>query len=431
MTLKTKTTYLLTGDVGGTNSRMSLYEAESTCSHDTPVAVKYFRNSEHLPENTLKDPAAFQKHIVIPFLEFCWETASDKLVPIEECEILACLATAGLVLKNGVQMTNLGGLIVNGTAIENDKSNKYLKHVTVCKIINDFVAQGYGCLTLNQSEVRHLHGPKVDVESLTTGPKVCVGAGTGLGECYLTQETETSKYACFPSEGGHVEYAPRNDLEVSMWKFLSSKFTSKHRISVERVVSGKGLANVYEFLAHQSPEKIVETVHKEFAAAGDEQGKVVAVNATPGSLCQEAMEIMMSAYGCEVGSAAIKFIPVGGLFVTGGLTPKNIDYIEGEKSHFMQAYMNKGRVSPLLDKIPLYAVMTEDLGVRGVHKAAKTLYESRGRSSGQSSATSTQEQTTSTTTSPTTLLRENAVLFAAMAALSFAAGVFFNKRSSK
>jgi glucokinase len=416
------TTYLLTGDIGGTNSRMSLYETDSSCYDDKPVIIKHFRNFEHLPDSSHKDPAAFQNNIVIPFLKFCWETSADKskLVPLEECEILACLATAGLVLKNGVQMTNLGDLLVDGNAIENDKSNKYLKRVTVCRIINDFVAQGYGCLTLNQSEVRHLHGPKVDVASLTTGPKVCVGAGTGLGECYLTQETEHSKYACFPSEGGHVEYAPRNDLEINLWKYLSDKFSSKTRISIERVVSGIGLANVYDFLAHHFPERIDGNVHQEFVAAGDEQGKVVALNSTPGSLCRQAMEILMSAYGCEVGSAAIKWMPTGGLFVTGGLTPKNIKYIEGDKSDFMLGYLNKGRVSPVLENIPLYAVMTEDLGVRGVHKAAKTLYESRRDGS---LGKSTQQ------TGLVKLLQENAVLLATTAAVSFIAGVCFSRRS--
>jgi len=220
-----------------------------------------------------------------------------------------------------------------------------------------------------------LNGPKVTPESLTTGPKVCVGAGTGLGECYMTQTNNQGDYTCYPSEGGHVEFAPKDDTEVSLFKYLSNKFTSKHRISVERVVSGIGLANVYEFLAQANPAKVDKAVHEEFNKAGDEQGKVVSQNAKPGTLCSQAMCIMMGAYGCEVGSAAIKWIPIGGLFVTGGLTPKNIQYIEGKDTDFMKSYLNKGRVSPLLDRVPLYAVMVEDLGVRGAHKAAMMEYE--------------------------------------------------------
>jgi glucokinase len=259
------------------------------------------------------------------------------------------------------------------------------------------VQQGYGCLTLQKHEVKHLFGPD-DLCHLPIGPKVCIGAGTGLGECYLTPNDtahngeEAITYTCFASEGGHVEYAPRNDLEIQMLRYLSDEFGGNGRISVERVVSGVGLANVYKFLAKTFKDRIVPSVHEEFLKAGDEQGRVVAQAAsrddddamdavttgssssTP-SLYQQAMSIMMSAYGCEVGSAAMKWIPTGGLFVTGGLTPKNIKYIEGLETDFMKSYLHKGRVRPLLDRVPLFAVMVEDLGVRGVHKAALMEYE--------------------------------------------------------
>ena len=82
-----------------------------------------------------------------------------------------------------------------------------------------------------------------------------------------------------------------------------------------------------------------------------------------------------SSYGSEVGCVGVKLIPTGGLYVTGGLTPKNIDWIEGKDSCFMQAYRDKGRVSPILDSVPLLAVMTEDLGVRGAIKSAQMEYE--------------------------------------------------------
>jgi len=279
-------------------------------------------------------------------------------------------------------------------------------------------------LTLKKNEVRHLFGPS-DLENLPIGPKVCIGAGTGLGECYLTptdMEDADTSYQCFPSEGGHVEYAPRNDLEVRMFKFLSEKFATKDRISVERVVSGKGLANVYEFLAQEYPTRIIQKIHDEFLEAGDEQGRVVAVNATEGSLCQQAMAIMTSAYGCEAGSAAIKWMPLGGLFVTGGLTPKNIKYIEGSATSFMKSYRNKGRVSPLLERVPLFAVMVEDLGVRGAHKAALIEYEKfldEGGIASRSKKTKWNQLTKP----------ENVVILGAVAAVSFAVGLSVSKRS--
>jgi glucokinase len=286
--------------------------------------------------------------------------------------------------------------------------------------LNELQQQGYGCLTLKQEEVRPLYGTVSKLDELPVGPKCCLGAGTGLGECYLTPDDDGSTYTCYPSEGGHVEYAPRNDLEVEMFKYLLKKFSGANRISVERVVSGVGLANVYDFLAHKYPNRVEKTVHEEFLKAGDEQGRVVATNAKPGSLCYQAMEIMMSAYGCETGSAAIKWIPTGGLFLTGGLTPKNIGFIEGLDTDFMKAYINKGRLSPLLERIPLFAVMTEDLGVRGAHKAALMVYkqymDERNGSSPDRGA------------SLFKFFNENSLTLVAAVVLSFAIGVATSKR---
>lgn len=166
------------------------------------------------------------------------------------------------------------------------------------------------------------------------------------------------------------EFSPRTDVEVELLSALRKKFSERHRVSVERVVSGKGLANVYEFLAERFPERIEKDVHAEFMEAGDMKGKVVSVNSKPGNLCYDAMVIFASAYGSEVGSAALKFIPTGGLYVVGGLTPKNLKYIQGQDSPFMKAFKDKGRVSGLLDTIPLFAVLNEDLGLRGARVCA-------------------------------------------------------------
>ena len=360
-----RTYYLVTGDIGGTNSRLGFYDVSS----NIPLKVKFYANDEYLPE---KRPEIFEKNVLTPFLEQCWEEIHG-LPHLELVDIIACLAIAGPVADNQVQMSNLHDIIVDGNAIERNTSNKYLERIQVCNVINDFVAQGYGCLTLEPREVRELT-PGSHKLINCTGPKVCVGAGTGLGECYLTAGNDGS-YKAFPSEGGHVEFSPRTPEQIELLQYLMKKFESKSRISVERVVSGRGLANVYEFLAQKYPGRVDQKVHAEFLEAGDLQGKVVAENATEGSLCLDAIETMMTAYGCEVGSAAIKFIPTGGMFVTGGLTPKNIHFIEGQDTCFMKAYRDKGRVAPLLDKIPLFAVMVEDLGVRGAHKCAVLEYE--------------------------------------------------------
>lgn len=363
--------FLLTGDIGGTNSRMGLYHVG--CA--TPLGVVTYRNMEHL---TKKEDGIFQRNIICPFLKHIWETIPN-MPPIELSNIIACLAIAGPVKNNNVSMSNLHGIeicgdsIVEGTYDCGEEGNFYLESIRVCKIINDFVAQGYGCLTLKPDEIVELTPgalSKID----PSGPKACVGAGTGLGECFLTPD-EHGSYSCFPSEGGHVDWAPRTDLEIKMLNFLKARFGSKHRVSVERVVSGTGLANCYDFLAFEFPKKINKAIHMEISQAGDLKGRSIAMGAEKCELCHLAMETMITAYGSEVGSVAIKLIPTGGLYVTGGLTPKNIKWIEGKDGHFLKAFYDKGRVSPILDNVPVVAVMVEDMGVRGARKNAQIQYE--------------------------------------------------------
>lgn len=278
-------TYLLTGDIGGTNSRMALYDADSK----NLLSEIYYSNEKNLPE---KADGVFESNIIAPFLAASSGKMSG-LPSIEESDIVTCLACAGPVRDNTVAMSNLGGIVIDGNAIVEGKycSDKLVARIVVCKVINDFVAQGYGCLTLKPSEVKELTPNSFKLID-PDGPKVCVGAGTGLGECYLTAGAD-GVYSCFPSEGGHTEFNPRSDLEVKMRAALMKQFGNKHRISTERVVSGPGLANVYEFLASEFPGRVDKAVHQEFLAAGDMKGRVVSVNAKEGSLCKQALMIMI------------------------------------------------------------------------------------------------------------------------------------------
>lgn len=365
------TYYLLTGDIGGTNSRMALY----LLGNRTALIVKTYRNFDCM---TKKEDGIFQRNIIAPFLKFCWEEIKN-ISPVELTEIISCLAIAGPVKNNKVIMSNLHGIEISGDDIAghthyscDEESTRYLQCIQVCKVINDFVAQGYGCLTLKREEVVELTPGSLKMLD-PKGPKACVGAGTGLGECFLAPD-ELGVYSCFASEGGHVEWAPRSKLEVKLWKFLNKKFANHQRVSVERVVSGTGLANIYEFFAQEFPQKVNQKVQAEFIKAGDMKGKVVATNAKKCELCELTMSTFATAYGSEVGCVGIKLIPTGGLYVTGGLTPKNMNWIEGKDSHFMQAYNDKGRVSPILENVPLLAVMVEDLGVRGALKNAQSEY---------------------------------------------------------
>jgi len=183
---------------------------------------------------------------------------------------VASLAVAGPVDNNRVVFTN-NNWTIDGTAIAREFG------IGEVMLMNDFVANGYGLLTLDLSP-----GSK-DVKLLQDAPKVpgapmaCVGAGTGLGEVFLTNPgTDVEGYTAYPTEGGHAEFAPRTPLEFELLAYLMAKFQAKHRVSIERVVSGRGLANVFEFLCQHKDfrDQADKAVVSKFELAGDLQGKV-------------------------------------------------------------------------------------------------------------------------------------------------------------
>eukprot|EP00967_Tisochrysis_lutea_P034931 scaffold41771_cov32-Tisochrysis_lutea.AAC.2 len=215
-------------------------------------------------------------------------------------------------------------------------------------------------------------------------PIACVGAGTGLGECFLTADSRGT-YTCYPSEGGHAEFAPRSPLThdlrdqlVRLYDTQDSSFldgSRRKRVSVERVVSGPGLANIYFFLRQHwaYEDHVSKDVDKEYTDAPKHmKGAVVARGARGGDyVCQKAVDVFSECYGSEVGVAALKWMPFGGLYISGGIAAKNPEWIESKT--FYTAYKDKGRLSPTVEQVPLYLVLTEDTGERGALYAAVSM----------------------------------------------------------
>ena len=173
---------------------------------------------------------------------------------------------------------------------------------------------GYGLLTLDTANecVTLQDAPKV-----AGAPIACIGAGTGLGECFSTATTEDAPYETYPSEGGHAEWSPRTAIEVELLNFLKDKFKaegSQNRVSIERLVSGPGLASMYEFYAQRFPEKRVAAVHQAVLKAGEMKGRVIAEHSLRSakpfcSLCEMTVRAKMSgpdvAGGAWIGSSRL------------------------------------------------------------------------------------------------------------------------------
>jgi len=360
---------VVVADCGGTNSRLQLYAVAPEQALSLPP-----RRSR--APGTLVYEAEFQNQVYIKVGKTFTHIFQDFLTAAnhaDKCVTVASIAVAGPVSNNAVEFTN-NGWSISGKALE--------KTFGIARVflMNDFVANGYGLLTLDEKKPEELRVIQ-HAEAVPGAPIACLGPGTGLGETYLTSTSGDDGYHAFPSEGGHSEFAPRNDLEFQLLKFLMQKFKEKHRVSVERVISGRGLANVYEFLcAHPDHKTEVDNAVKAaFDAAGDLKGKVVADHYGKDALCTTAMKIFITAFGAEAGVCGLKWLPFGGLYLAGGLTPKNIDLIDqkGSDSCFLAAFRDKGRLSPQLLKIPVYAVMDQALGQRGAHFMAVKLLRAR------------------------------------------------------
>jgi len=346
-------TQLLAGDIGGTKTILRLVKASPGGKKDqleTVHEAKY--TSGEYPD-------------LAPIVQqFYRETqAATGITPQPE---QACFAIAGPVADNTSSLTNLSWLL------EGDRLGKTLKIPRV-ELINDFAAIGYGVVALNQQDLHTLQ----DVQPQADAPVAVIGAGTGLGQGFLVPCD--GRYSVFPSEGGHADFAPRSELEFQLLLYLRDKF-SITRISAERVVSGQGIVAIYQFLrdrkmTDESP-LVGEAVREWERQTGLKEKTVdpaaaIATSAAADDedyLSERTMQIFSGAYGAEAGNLALKLLPYGGLFIAGGIAAKNLELLKS--GAFMKAFLEKGRVSSLLEQVPVHIVLNPKVGLVGAAQYA-------------------------------------------------------------
>jgi len=185
-----------------------------------------------------------------------------------------------------------------------------------------------------------------------------IAAGTGLGEGGLVWDG--SRYRALPSEGGHTDFAPRNELEMDLLRFLLGKH---ERVSYERLVSGPGLLNLYQFFRSRSTYAEPSWL-KEQLASGDSSAAIsqAAMEETDDASVK-ALEMFVSVYGAEAGNLALKLLATGGVFVGGGIAPKILPKIQ--QGPFLNSFIRKGRYSDLLKKIPIHVIMNDKIALVG------------------------------------------------------------------
>ncbi|MGD1855510.1 MAG: glucokinase [Leptolyngbyaceae cyanobacterium] len=331
---------LLAGDIGGTKTILRLVQADGAKADRQEVLYEQrFVSADYTD--------------LVPMVKEFLAAA-----PVSAQPQAACFAIAGPVVGNRSQLTNLAWLL-SGERLADELT------IQTVELINDFAAVGYGVLGLRSEDLVTLQTGSLNSQA----PIAIIGAGTGLGQGFLINCG--GQYQVFPSEGGHVDFAPRSELEFQLRHYLLDKH-SISRVSVERVVSGQGIVSIYQFLRDRDfaaeSDDLAQVVRSWEQGAGKrselpDPAAAISKAATTDRIAGRAMEIFIDAYGAAAGNLALKLLPYGGLYVAGGVTAKNMALIRD--GSFLSSFSHKGRVSPLLKDVPVHLVTNQSVGLIG------------------------------------------------------------------
>jgi len=315
---------ILAGDIGGTKTNLGFFVLEGKTLH--PKKVRNFHNADY-PE---------LPSILKEFLE----VNPGKVRA-------ACFGVAGPVINGVCRTTNLPWVV------DTSKLKALLK-IEEVSLINDMEATAYGIGALPKSALMELNPGK----PVAHGNIAVIAAGTGLGEGMLFWDGKY--YRAVASEGGHSDFAPRNALELDLCKYLLKKFGHS---SYERVLSGPGLLNIYDFLKIRNFAKEPAWLKKELSQ--NDPGTVISKNALTGGnkLCVKALDMFCAIYGAEAGNLGLKVLALGGVFLGGGIAPKIISKLRD--GVFRKAFLEKGRFSKFLSQIPVHAILEEKTALHG------------------------------------------------------------------
>jgi glucokinase len=310
---------ILSGDVGGTKTRLALFEARGNrldLDTEQTFASRDYPSLEGIAEGFLK----------------------GRRGRVDG----ACFGIPGPVRDGRAEVTNLPWLVEAGRLAKE-------LGIPAVALLNDLEALGHGVLALEESELRVLHRGTPDA----TGNAGLIAAGTGLGEAGLFRDGEALRP--FPSEGGHADFAPSTDLEIELLRHLRGRFGG--HVSWERVLSGPGLVNIYGFLREHrgsaEPSWLTEQMRGGDPAAAVSQAGL----AGRCPVCSEALDVFVRLYGAEAGNLALKLKATAGVYVGGGIAPKILERLEGPG--FIDAFRAKGRMSSLLQDVPVRVVLSD------------------------------------------------------------------------
>ncbi len=327
---------ILAGDIGGTNTRLAIFEQVSGVQHCVSQAKYASQDYTNLTD------------IVRLFLK-------SNEYKIES----AAFGVAGPVLHGTVHATNLPWTVDTADL-------KSLLNIDNVHIINDLEANTWGIEVLHDDDFIFLNRGN----PTATGNAAVISPGTGLGEAGLFWDGR--KFHPFACEGGHADFSPRDPLQVELLDYLMADW---EHVSWERVLSGPGLFNIYRFLRDtnrgEEPHWLADKMKN------NDAGKVITESAMAGTsaLCENTIDLFCALYGSEAGNLALKSMALGGIYLGGGIAPKILPRLKS--GTFMREFTEKGRMKPLLQGISVKIILNENAALMGAaHYAAGRFVQS-------------------------------------------------------
>lgn len=314
---------VLAGDIGGTKSRLAVYEQQS----HTSLAEKWYSSQDH-------------SSLTAVVQEFCREFRLQGAIST------ACLGVAGPVEHNQARLTNLPWLVIG------DEISTYCQ-IPQVRIINDFQAAAHGIDALTTAQLVCLQEGRFDPQ----GNRLVIGAGTGLGVAAVVNSAQG--FLPQSGEGGHMDFAPLNAIQQRLQTWLWSRW---ERVSYERLLSGSGLQALYAFFAELAWDDVEQWPQPEHIQQWADEGDTHAV-------C--AVTTFVQIYAAYIGNVALLWPAYAGIYIAGGIATK-IERWMLQKG-FLTEMQNKGRMRGLVERMPVYLVKDQDLGLKGAMLCANQL----------------------------------------------------------
>ncbi|WP_435626741.1 glucokinase [Candidatus Ferrigenium straubiae] len=321
----------LAGDIGGTKTRLAIVEVDG-------AQVRIEREATY----PSRDYATLEGLLGV----FLADTETPRY---------AAFGIAGPVQGRAVQTTNLPWRI-DADALQRQFG------LARCNLLNDLEANAHGLPALGADDLLVLQAGVPGA----CGNAAVIAAGTGLGEAGLYWDGQCHRP--FATEGGHASFSPGDELEMTFFLYLKQQFG---HVSWERVVSGMGLLNLYQFLCLHRRTEIPRWLSEEMQSGDAAAAIADAALSGRDEICAETMNWFVRLYGAEAGNLALKVMSKGGLYVGGGIAPKILPLLQ--KGAFLGAFLNKGRMRPLLEAMPVRVILNDRAALFGAALRAAQL----------------------------------------------------------